>query len=164
MRWSERRKVMKKNDNIPYAGESYIMAKDAGNGSTAGKGEASVRKSGNIYLDAISSLMEKNTTRVSKYYCANTRCPGNFWSSDLGYRCPKCGSIGLISEFKAEIAQEEPEGPVLGYLDSIGRIFCNECAERFRLGDDINFIIYGNTEPFNHQTCEVCRSDLTITS
>ena len=140
------------------------MAKDASERPTPRKIEGGGRKSGNIYLDTISSLMEKNRTRVLNYYCANTRCKDNFWSSDLGYRCPKCGSMGIISEFKADTAQEEPEGPVLGFLDSIGRIFCNDCAQRFRLGDDISFIIYSNTEPYSHGACEVCRAELTIPS
>jgi hypothetical protein len=160
---------MKKRNYVSYKGESYILAKGEGSGSAGRKNEGAnregpERKSGNIYLDTISSLMEKNRTRVSRYYCANTKCSGNFWSSDLGYRCPKCGTIGVISEFKADKAEEEPEGLILGFLDSIGRIFCNNCAQRFSLGDDVSFIIYSNTEPYSHGNCEVCRADLSTPS
>jgi hypothetical protein len=155
---------MRKRDHNSFTGENYILAKGEGNGSPdRGRKPGVARRSDNIYLDVITSLMEKNRKRVSRYYCANMKCPNTFWNADLGYTCPKCGTIGVISEFRAEL-KNEPEEPVLGYLDSIGRIFCRACAERFRLGDDISLIIYSNSEPYSNESCEVCRSKLSPAS
>lgn len=157
---------MKKRDENLLS-ETILLAKEQDNGSTSREGGG--KRGGdagndNIYTDAINSLMEKNRKRVSTYYCANLKCSGTFWGSEHGYRCPKCGSIGLISTFKADSAEKEPHGHIVGFIDTVGRIFCNECAERFRLGDDTSMIIYSDSEPYRHENCEVCRADLTIPS
>ena len=108
------------------------------------------------------SLMEKNRRRVVRYYCANLKCTSTFWNADLGYECPRCGSLGIISEFKSgSVSENDLKEPILGYLDSIGRIFCRSCAEHFSLGDDIGFIIYRTSEPYSHESCEVCRANLS---
>lgn len=122
-------------------------------------------KAGNIYTDTIDALMKKNQKRVQKYYCANMKCPETFWSADLGYECPKCSSLGVISEFKEDRSSKVATGgAVVGYLDSIGRIVCCSCAERFGLENDIEYVIFRSSEPYCHESCEVCRADLTLTS
>jgi len=154
---------MKKREDHIHSEETMLLSKEQGDRST-GKYERGTGKADNIYTDAINSLMEKNRKRVSTYYCANMRCKVTFWDSKHGYRCPKCGSLGVISSFNGDSAEKDPHGYVLGYIDSVGRIFCNDCAERFRLGDDISMIIYSDSEPYRHENCEVCRAALTIPS
>jgi len=115
----------------------------------------------NIYTDTIKALLEKNRSRVSQYYCANRNCPATFWAADLGYRCPRCSSIGLISSFKADTAYEaDINKPVVGYLDSIGRLFCPTCTERFGMKDDVGLVIYNDSEPYCNEACESCRTRL----
>jgi hypothetical protein len=115
----------------------------------------------NIYTDTIRSLLEKNRSRVALYYCAKRNCSTKFWDSSLGYQCPQCGSIGIISTFKADTAYEStPYKPVVGYLDSIGRLFCPKCTERFGIGDDVGLVIYNDSEPYSSESCEVCRTRL----
>lgn len=154
---------MKKREDHFQSEETMLLSKEQGDRST-GKHEGGTGKTDNIYTDAINSLMEKNRKRVSAYYCANMKCKGTFWDSKHGYRCPRCGSMGVISSFNADSAEKDPHGYILGFIDSVGRIFCNECAERFRLGDDISMIIYSDSEPYRHENCEVCRAVLTIPS
>jgi hypothetical protein len=117
--------------------------------------------SDNIYTDTIKSLLEKNRRRVSKYYCANRKCPTTFWGAEFGFHCPSCGSFGLISSFKADTAYEhDMNKPVIGYLDSIGRLFCPTCTERFGMGADIGLVIYNDSEPYCNEACEACRTRL----
>ncbi len=115
----------------------------------------------NIYTDTIRSLLEKNRSRVSTYYCANRACPVRFWDAKSGFQCPQCSSLGLISTFKADTAHESAKDrTVVGYLDSIGRIFCPACTERFGIGDDVGLVIYDDSEPYCSEACEACRSRL----
>jgi hypothetical protein len=115
----------------------------------------------NIYTDTIKSLLEKNRARVSQYYCANRKCPTTFWEADLGFQCPRCGSFGIISSFKADTAYEpNMYKPVVGYIDSIGRLFCPTCTERFGIGDDVGLVIYNDSEPYCNEACEACRTRL----
>jgi hypothetical protein len=115
----------------------------------------------NIYMDTIRALLEKNRSRVAQYYCAKRDCPTKFWSADLGYMCPECGSIGIISTFKADTAYEHNTyKPVVGYLDSIGRLFCTKCTERFGISDDVGLVIYNDSEPYSGEACEACRTRL----
>jgi hypothetical protein len=160
-----RRRAMKKTDDRFLSEETMLLSKEQGDRSPAAKpaGGRGSGKTDNIYTDTINSLMEKNRKRVSTYYCANIKCKGTFWESSHGYRCPECGSLGVISSFNGDSAEKQPHGYILGYIDSVGRIFCNECAERFRLGDDISMIIYNDSE-YRHENCEVCRAALTIPS
>lgn len=129
---------------------------DRPSGKTSGKDSST---NSNIYTDTIRSLLEKNRSRVRTYYCANRRCPATFWDAELGYQCPLCSTLGLISTFKADTAHESGK-PVLGYLDSIGRLFCPACTERFGIGDDIGLVIYNDSEPYCSQSCEACRTRL----
>jgi hypothetical protein len=115
----------------------------------------------NIYTDTIKALLEKNRSRVSQYYCANRKCPTTFWEADLGFQCPRCGSFGLISSFRADTAFEsDVYKPVVGYIDSIGRLFCPTCTERFGMKDDVGLVIYNDSEPYCNETCEACRTRL----
>jgi hypothetical protein len=115
----------------------------------------------NIYTDTIKALLEKNRSRVSQYYCANRKCPTTFWEADLGFQCPHCGSFGIISSFKADTASEpNMYKPVVGYIDSIGRLFCPSCTERFGIGDDVGLVIYNDSEPYCNDACEACRTRL----
>jgi len=114
----------------------------------------------NIYTDTIRSLLEKNRGRVNTYYCANRNCPVTFWESRLGFQCPRCSTFGLISTFRADTAHEQENKPVVGYLDSIGRLFCPSCTQRFNIGDDIGMVIYADSEPYCSEACEACRSRL----
>ena len=115
----------------------------------------------NIYTDTIRALLEKNRGRVAQYYCANRKCSTTFWNADLGYQCPGCGSFGLISTFKADTAYEpNMYKPVVGYLDSIGRLFCPKCTERFGMGDDVGLVIYNDSTPYCNEACEACRTRL----
>jgi hypothetical protein len=115
----------------------------------------------NIYTDTIKALLEKNRSRVSQYYCANRKCPTTFWEADLGFQCPRCRSFGLISSFKADTAYEPNiDKPVVGYIDSIGRLFCPTCTERFGMADDVGLVIYNDSEPYCNEACEACRTRL----
>jgi hypothetical protein len=115
----------------------------------------------NIYTDTIKALLEKNRSRVSQYYCANRKCPTTFWEADLGFQCPHCGSFGIISSFKADTAYEpNMYKPVVGYIDSIGRLFCPTCTERFSIGEDVGLVIYNDSEPYCNEACEACRTRL----
>jgi hypothetical protein len=119
----------------------------------------------NIYTDTIKALLEKNRSRVSQYYCANRKCPTTFWESDLGFQCPRCGSFGLISSFKADTADEsDMNKPVVGYIDSIGRLFCPTCTERFGIGDDVGLVIYNDSAPYCNEACEACRTHLNTSA
>jgi hypothetical protein len=162
---------MKKRQEFDRPNEMLMKVKGDDRGSSDRKyprGNDDKRlgqESKDIYMDTILSLMEKNRKRVNQYYCVNMKCPTTFWSADLGYECPKCGSLGIISEFKSDNASENAlSEPILGYLDSIGRIFCRSCADHFNLGDDIGFIIYSTSKPYCHESCEVCRATLSIPS
>ncbi len=118
----------------------------------------------NIYTDTIKSLLEKNRSRVSQYYCANRKCPTTFWEAALGFQCPRCGAFGLISSFKADTAYEpDMNKPVVGYLDSIGRLFCPTCTDRFGMKDDVGLVIYNDSEPYCNEDCEACRTSLHST-
>jgi hypothetical protein len=115
----------------------------------------------NIYTDTIKALLEKTRSRVSQYYCANRKCPTTFWEADLGFQCPHCGSFGIISSFKADTAYEpNMYKPVVGYIDSIGRLFCPTCTERFGIGEDVGLVIYNDSEPYCNEACEACRTRL----
>jgi len=115
----------------------------------------------NIYTDTIKALLEKNRSRISQYYCANRKCPTTFWEADLGFQCPHCGSFGIISSFKADTAYEpNMYKPVVGYIDSIGRLFCPTCTERFGIGEDVGLVIYNDSEPYCNEACEACRTRL----
>ncbi|MDT8273315.1 MAG: hypothetical protein RRA35_08990, partial [Desulfomonilia bacterium] len=120
----------------------------------------------NMYLDLLKSILEKNRKRVDRYYCASSRCPVTFFSSDLGYQCPECGAFGVISEYKTMKGADHrgSDGtPVIGFLDSIGRMFCLTCASRLNLEDDVSFVIYDSTEPFCRENCDSCRAPLKRT-
>lgn len=117
-----------------------------------------------IYNDIIHSLMEKNRKRVKKYYCANSTCPTTFYDAALGYTCPQCGNIGIISIYRDDTASENPQSRnVAGYLDTIGRLFCPECTERYGLTDEISMVIFSDSEPYNEEPCDVCRTPLNKT-
>ncbi len=118
----------------------------------------------NIYTDTIKSLLEKNRSRVSQYYCANRKCPTTFWEADLGFQCPRCGAFGLISSFKADTAYEpDMNKPVVGYIDSIGRLFCPTCTDRFGMRDDVGLVIYNDSEPYCNEDCEACKTNIHST-
>ncbi|HVN72731.1 MAG TPA: hypothetical protein VMU10_11975 [Desulfomonilia bacterium] len=152
---------MKKDIELRLAGKENDN--DRSDIHTSSRKDLNKRKAANdnIYMDTIKALLEKNRNRVAQYYCANRNCPTQFWASDLGYVCPQCGSIGIISRFKADTAYEEnPYKPVVGYLDSIGRLFCTKCTERFGISDDVGLVIYNDSEPYNSESCEACRTRL----
>jgi hypothetical protein len=160
---------MKKRDEFDHTGDILMKVNDDNSGSSNGKHDKGNNEKNrgqepkDIYMDTILSLMEKNRKRVVRYYCANLKCPSTFWNADLGYKCPRCGSLGIISEFRSgNTSENDLKEPIVGYLDSIGRIFCRSCAEHFSLGDDISFIIYRTSEPYRHESCEVCRATLSI--
>lgn len=118
----------------------------------------------NIYTEIIHSLMDKNRKRVSRYYCANSRCSTRFFDAASGYQCPACGSIGIISEYKHDTALEEDmTKPVLGYLDTIGRLFCTGCTHRHGLTDEVSMVIYRDSDPYSSDNCDVCRARLDKT-
>lgn len=115
----------------------------------------------NIYTEIIHSLMGKNSRRVSKFYCASSRCSTTFFDAASGYQCPACGSIGIISEYKHDTALEEDmHKPVLGYLDTIGRLFCKGCTERYGLTEEVSMVIYHDSDPYRSDHCDVCRARL----
>jgi hypothetical protein len=118
----------------------------------------------NIYTEIIHSLMDKNRKRVTRYYCANSRCPTTFFDSARGFQCPACGSMGIISEYKHDTAHEDDMNkPVLGYLDTIGRLFCSDCTHRHGLIDEVSMVIYRDSDPYRSENCDVCRMPLNKT-
>jgi hypothetical protein len=166
-RFVQRRTDMKKGLDLTLAEKVNDKEGYKGEGSDpSGKARArNVSADDNIYTDTIRALLEKNRSRVARYYCANRRCASTFWDAALGFTCPRCGSIGIISTFNADTALEPlPSKPVLGMLDSIGRLFCRKCAERFGIGDDVGLIVYHDSEPYCSETCEACRSRLNETA
>jgi hypothetical protein len=149
----------KENDNGSSRDDTTNSARKA-----LTKQPSGVSANDNIYTDTIKALLEKNRGRVSQYYCANRKCPTTFWEADLGFQCPSCGSYGLISSFKADTAYEpNVDKPVIGYIDSIGRLFCPTCTERFGMGDDVGLVIYNDSEPYCNVACEACRTRLQST-
>lgn len=143
-------------DNEP----GFLAADNSGDDRRAGAGggPGSVR---NIYTEIIHSLMDKNRRRVARYYCANSRCPATFFDAASGYRCPACGSIGIISEYRHDTSLEDGVNkPVLGYLDTIGRLFCAGCTHRHGLTDEVSMVIYDDSAPYNREHCDVCRARL----
>ena len=124
----------------------------------------SQNSAGNIYTEIIHSLMDKNRRRVSRYYCANSRCGTRFFDAASGYQCPSCGSRGIISEYKHDTALEgDTSKPVIGYLDTIGRLFCTSCTHRHGLTDEVSMVIYHDSDPYSSEQCDVCRTRLNKT-
>ncbi len=80
------------------------------------------------YTEIIKALFEKSRKRVATYYCPNTSCKGTFWDSEQGYECPRCGFLGIISEYKYSNATNDTrERNIIGYIDTLGRLFCSGC-------------------------------------
>ncbi len=132
-------------------------------GADIGKG-AKPEPIKNIYNEIIHSLMDKNRKRVVRYYCANSRCNTAFYDAASGYQCPSCGSIGIISEYKHDTSLEDDlSKPVLGYLDTIGRLFCKSCTHRYGLTDEVSMVIYHDSDPYKGERCDVCRVRLNET-
>lgn len=130
---------------------------DTGTGKEPGK-----EPSRNIYTEIIHSLMDKNRKRVAMYYCANSRCATTFFDAAAGYQCPGCGSIGIISEYRHDTSrQDDVSRPVLGYLDTIGRLFCTGCTHRHGLADEVSMVVYSDSEPYRNDHCDVCRMRLS---
>ncbi len=112
--------------------------------------------------DIVADLYEQNRNRVQTYYCMNPKCPTTFWRAEEGHLCPACATLGVISEFKggrSTPADGEPQ-PIIGYLDSLGRLFCPRCARFYEIEEDISLIVYADTEPFNAQPCDACHRTL----
>jgi hypothetical protein len=154
---------MKKESELTLAGKEKDKGSSSDDITNSSRKALSKQTSAhdNFYTDTIKALLEKNRSRVSQYYCANRKCPTTFWEADLGFQCPRCGSFGLISSFKSDTANEpNMDKPVVGYIDSIGRLFCPTCTERFGIGDDIGLVIYNDSEPYCNEACEACRTHL----
>ncbi|MGC9324326.1 MAG: hypothetical protein ACP5G0_06205 [Desulfomonilia bacterium] len=122
------------------------------------------KSSDTLYEEILRSVMEKKRSRVERYYCANLKCPTTFFSSDFGYECPDCRAFGVISKYKHIPARMPLDSTgqelVLGILDSIGRLFCPSCVQRFTLEDDASLVIYETMEPFCSDHCESCGKSL----
>ena len=114
-----------------------------------------------LYLDMINALFEKYRDRVSTYYCPNITCEKTFWHAHEGYVCPECGSFGIISEFNVETHDRiRHTQPIIGCLDTIGRLICRECMQNYNTDDDVSFIVYSDTQPYSFESCDICRKDL----
>jgi hypothetical protein len=113
-----------------------------------------------FYLDMVKTLFEKYRDRVSTYYCSNLTCKKTFWHAEHGYVCPECGSFGIISEFNADTTEQNSHTRhIIGYLDTIGRLICQECKQKHNY-DDVGFIVYNNTQPYSLESCDICKQVL----
>lgn len=115
----------------------------------------------NPYTQIIQSLFEKTRKRVSTYYCPSLSCNQAFWNADTGYECPRCGSLGIISEFKyTSISDDTKERNIVGYIDNLGRLICSECIMRYGVQNEVGLIVYDDTDPFCFEVCELCKRHL----
>ncbi len=144
-------------------GSGKTMFADGTDGANPKKGPSLVATGApkNMFMDIVHSIMDKNRTRVFRYYCANPACPTTFFDASTGYACPACSSFGIISEFKNDTAHLDLQGrPVLGCLDSLGRLFCVSCALRHGVLEDVGMFVLADSIPYAFQSCEACRSRL----
>jgi hypothetical protein len=115
----------------------------------------------NIYTEVVQSVFEKNRKRVASYYCPNISCRLTFWDAKEGYECPKCGTLGIISEFKcASITNETKNRNIVGYIDTLGRLVCGKCILAYGVQNEVALIVYDDTDPFCFESCELCREPL----
>ncbi|HQG32976.1 MAG TPA: hypothetical protein PLA83_13675 [Deltaproteobacteria bacterium] len=115
----------------------------------------------NIYSEVIESVFEKNRKRVAKYYCPNVSCCLTFWDAREGYVCPKCGTLGIISEFRcASITNDTRDRNIIGYIDTLGRLICSKCILSYGVQNEVALIVYDDTDPFCFESCELCREPL----
>ena len=86
---------MKKENELILANKEYDKgsSREDINKSSENSPAKKTSYDNNIYTDTIRALLEKNRGRVSRYYCANRKCSTTFWSADLGYQCPGCGTL-----------------------------------------------------------------------
>lgn len=113
------------------------------------------------YKEIIQALFEKSRKRVATYYCPNTSCKGTFWDSEQGYECPRCGFLGIISEYKYSNATNDTrERNIIGYVDTLGRLFCSGCILEYGVQNEVGLIVYDDTEPFCFERCELCKEQL----
>jgi len=143
----------------------FAEGKDGGGGPPDGPhGRSSNARGGsprNVFMEIAHSLMEKNSRRVLRYYCANPSCRVTFFDASGGYACPYCGAFGIISEYRNDTGRQEISGrPILGCLDSIGRLFCSSCAERLDLFDNAGMLVFPDSMPYAERRCEACRRRL----
>lgn len=115
----------------------------------------------NLYTEVIESMFEKNRKRVATYYCPNVSCRRTFWEAREGYKCPQCGTLGIISEFKyVSITNDTRERNIIGYIDALGRLICSRCILKYGVQNEVALIVYDDTDPFCFELCELCREPL----